>query len=174
MLLFAESIDHSIVEMVREKVYLLDGILYWLLFSSVTFLLVHSIGNLIEQVKKDNRIIEDQREELAAMNEELTQSNENLIELNNKMSLWNDSLEETVAKRTSEIERQNIQLKEYAYYNAHKLRGPFCRIKGLLNLSDITHDAREKLYIQSLFAKTLDEFEEVVQEIQGIVNESPN
>jgi light-regulated signal transduction histidine kinase (bacteriophytochrome) len=119
-------------------------------------------------------VIEDQKEELAAMNEELLQSNESLQGLNNKISGWNETLEETVTKRTQKIETQNNRLKEYAFYNAHKLRGPFCRIKGLIMLLEIVNDEHEKENIERLVEESVKELESVIQEIQEIVKEVPD
>ncbi len=173
LLFFAEGTSPAIIEMVTDGIYLLDGILYWLLFSLVTFSLVRAIDNLFDKVGKDQLIIEDQKEELAAVNEELVQSNESLHDLNKKISGWNENLEETVAKRTREIEEQNSKLKEYAFYNAHKLRAPFSRIKGLFMLRELVSDENEKQYIERLIDNSISELEFVIDEIQQIVNEIP-
>jgi signal transduction histidine kinase len=168
---FADSSTTGLTEFVSDTYYLLDSILYWLLFSLVTFSLVRAIDNLFDQVGRDQLIIEDQKEELAAMNEELVQSNESLQDLNNKISGWNENLEETVKRRTREIEEQNTKLKEYAFYNAHKLRGPFCRIKGLVMLRELVAEEGEKKYIESLIDQSIRELELVIDEIQEIVTE---
>ncbi|HEY6437323.1 MAG TPA: hypothetical protein VIY47_12095 [Ignavibacteriaceae bacterium] len=166
---FADSSTARLAEFVSDTYYLLDSILYWLLFSLVTFSLVRAIDNLFDQVGRDQLIIEDQKEELAAMNEELVQSNESLHDLNNKISGWNENLEETVARRTHEIEEQNEKLKGYAFYNAHKLRAPFCRIKGLVMLYEIVKDEDEKKHIEKLVDLSIRELELVIDEIQEIV-----
>lgn len=99
------------------------------------------------------------------------QSNESLIGLNNKISGWNESLEETVANRTREIEEQNRKLREYAFYNAHNLRAPFCRIKGLVLLKDHVTEEQEMQHVNLLIRKSILELEQVIDEIQTIVNE---
>jgi hypothetical protein len=171
--IFANSSTAVLTEFVSDKYYLLDSILYWLLFSLVTFSLVRAIDNLFDKVGRDQLIIEDQKEELAAMNEELIQRNESLHNLNNKISDWNENLEKTVANRTHEIESQNVKLKEYAFYNAHKLRAPFCRIKGLVMLHEIVKGTDEKKYIEKLVDDSIQELELVITEIQQIVEEAP-
>ena len=35
-----------------------------------------------------------------------------------------------------EVENKNVSLAEYAFINAHMLRGPLCRIIGLINLME--------------------------------------
>jgi signal transduction histidine kinase len=174
LLRFADTSTASLTEFVTDKYYLLDAVLYWLLFSIVVYFLVRAVDNLFDKVAKDQLVIEDQKEELAAMNEELLQSNESLQGLNNKISGWNETLEETVTKRTQKIETQNNRLKEYAFYNAHKLRGPFCRIKGLIMLLEIVNDEHEKENIERLVEESVKELESVIQEIQEIVKEVPD
>lgn len=173
LLFFAGPTSSEIVEMVSDGIYLLDCILYWLLFSLVTYFLVRAIDSLFDKVGEDQLIIADQKEELATINEELMQSNESLVGLNNKISLWNETLEETVARRTREIEEQNKKLRGYAFYNAHKLRAPFCRIKGLVLLKDYIIEEQEKQLVKSLIDKSILELELVIDEIQQIVNEEP-
>lgn len=174
LLRFADSSTENLTEFVTDNYYLLDSVLYWLLFSLMVYFLVRAVDSLFDQVGKDQLVIEDQKEELAAMNEELLQSNESLQGLNNKISGWNEALEETVTKRTQEIEAQNNRLKEYAFYNAHKLRGPFCRIKGLIMLLEIVNDEHEKENIERLVEESVKELESVIQEIQEIVKEAPD
>ncbi len=171
LLFFSENTSIEITELVRDRYFMLDAILYWLLFSLITYFLVRAIDNLFDKLAEDQHIIEEQKEELAAINEELVQSNDSLLELNTKISGWNDGLEETVTRRTLEIEAQNEKLKEYAFYNAHKLRAPFCRIKGLVALHELVTDETEKQYIEKLIDQSILELESVIDEIQEIVAE---
>jgi hypothetical protein len=159
--------------MVSDGIYLLDCILYWLLFSLVTYFLVRAIDALFDKVEEDQLIIADQKEELAAINEELMQSNESLVGLNNKISGWNEALEETVVVRTQEIGEQNRKLREYAFYNAHNLRAPFCRIKGLMLLKDLITEEQEGLHVKTLIDRSILELEQVIDEIQEIVKDDP-
>jgi tetratricopeptide (TPR) repeat protein len=49
----------------------------------------------------------------------------------------NASLENLVEKRTQTIQEQNVVLREYAYFNAHQIRGPLARILGLISVLDL-------------------------------------
>jgi signal transduction histidine kinase len=173
LLYFSGPTSTDIVAMVSDGIYLLDCILYWLLFSLVTYFLVRAIDALFDKVEEDQLIIADQKEELAAINEELMQSNESLVGLNSKISGWNEVLEETVVNRTREIEEQNRKLREYAFYNAHNLRAPFCRIKGLMLLNNLITDEQEGLHIKSLIDRSILELEQVIDEIQELVKDDP-
>jgi len=48
----------------------------------------------------------------------------------------NENLESMVDERALQIENKNKSLSEYAFINAHMLRGPLCRIIGLVNLME--------------------------------------
>lgn len=48
----------------------------------------------------------------------------------------NENLEKLVKERTTELERKNKALEEYAFVNAHKLRAPVASILGLVPILD--------------------------------------
>jgi tetratricopeptide (TPR) repeat protein len=85
------------------------------------------------QLEKLNREIYEKHEEILAQSEELTQANQ-------EISRINESLEAEVTHRTDKIERQNKMLIEYAYSNAHNVRGPLARILGLASLMSREED----------------------------------
>jgi hypothetical protein len=171
LVLFQFNTPQPILDMVQESMYLMDAILYWLLFSLVTFLLIYIIELLLEKVQQSQLTIEEQQKELLAVNEELRGTNENLVTLNDTIANWNESLEKTIVQRTREVEAQNLKLKDIAFFNAHKLRAPYCRIKGLLALLELITDEEEKTKIKNLLMISLNEFDSVVQEIQNIYTE---
>jgi signal transduction histidine kinase len=171
LVLFQFNTPQPILDMVQESMYLMDAILYWLLFSLVTFLLIYIIELLLEKVQQSQLTIEEQQKELLAVNEELRGTNENLVTLNDTIANWNESLEKTIVQRTREVEAQNLKLKDIAFFNAHKLRAPYCRIKGLLALLELIIDEEEKTKIKNLLMISLNEFDSVVQEIQNIYTE---
>jgi hypothetical protein len=152
LLVFSVEISAGLAELATDELFLVDAVMYWLLFSIVTFFLAKTIDSLFHQVEFAQHTIENQKKELAS---------------------WNETLEETVQIRTREIEIQNETLRGYAHYNAHHLRGPFCRIKGLLNLRSITTDPQELAHIERLLAESVQELETVLHEIQELVQAPP-
>jgi len=72
-----------------------------------------------------NKDIYDKHEEILSQSEELSEANEEIRRIN-------ESLEQEVLHRSERIRRQNETLIEYAYFNAHTVRGPLARILGLL------------------------------------------
>ncbi len=83
----------------------------------------------------------------------------------------NESLEAIVNERTKELEEKNQRLSDYAYINAHLLRGPLTRIQSLTLLLDF--DKNEKMsqeYLQILKEAT-DELDEVIFSINTTLRE---
>lgn len=145
---FQNDAGINLNEMVRSPYYTLDIVLYWLLFTMVSNFLVNSIDKLLDRLTLANRQIELQKEELTAINE---------------------TLEATVRLRTTRIEEQNKKLRDHAFYNAHILRGPFCRIKGLLLLQSLPGTTHDGPIISRYLASAVDELNAVISEIQKIV-----
>lgn len=63
--------DHDIPEMINYKYYFYDVILYWLLFNLVTFYVLNVIEAYIKKINDSKTLIENQKEELNAMNQNL-------------------------------------------------------------------------------------------------------
>jgi len=77
--------------------------------------------------------LREKTDEIEAQNDELVQSHENLNQIN-------QHLENLVEERTQKIRKQNELLLNYAYTNAHHLRGPVARVLGLIQLSRMKTD----------------------------------
>jgi signal transduction histidine kinase len=71
--------------------------------------------------------------------EEIQAQNEEIISQAEEIRVMNENLEKIVHDRTSELEKKNKALEEYAFINAHKLRSPVASILGLLNLMKKSH-----------------------------------
>jgi tetratricopeptide (TPR) repeat protein len=65
------------------------------------------------------------------VNQQLSELNKQVSERNEEISLINENLEREVQRRTEKIRAQNEKLIEFAFLNAHKVRGPLARILGL-------------------------------------------
>lgn len=84
----------------------------------------------------------------------------------------NLNLEEKVTQRTSELMLQNEKLINYAYFNAHELRGPFCRIKGLIYLKSLDNLSDDDLnQINKRLDHDIIELDRTIHKIQQLVNE---
>lgn len=141
----------KIVGLTEDRYFLLDAILYWLLFNLVAFYLLYKLENYIHQLKISNVFIEQQRTSLDELNK---------------------GLEATVLQRTADLEQQNVKLRDYAHYNAHLLRAPFCRIQGLIMLQGILKNTDEQDKVNELLNQSLLELHNRIEEIQRIVDET--
>jgi hypothetical protein len=151
ILIYASDGQHSLIQLLTNSYYLLDIILYWLLFNLVMFYVILVIEAYINKVDKSYTIVNFQKKELKK---------------------FNQSLEKKVALRTSELMLQNEKLRSYAYFNAHELKGPFCRIKGLLylkSLDKLTTD--DNVQINKRIDFDIIELEKTITKIQHLVNE---
>lgn len=158
-MIFAPSIltlldtDRDIpAEMLNDRYYFFDGILYWLLFNLVTFYILFIVDTTFRRLQSSNKMIEKQKEELKVLN---------------------DTLQHLVSSKTSELNSKNEKLRLHAFYNAHLLRGPFCRVSGLVDLLDKADPgSRDKKEVKELLDKSLEELDSRIEEIQRVVEDS--
>jgi hypothetical protein len=129
-----------------------------------------------ELLLQNEKLVETQKE-LSALNEriladqeELKRQNEELRYYQSKVSRVNEELETRVRHRTQELEDRNERLKEYAFINAHLLRAPLCRIKGLTYLVEKDRDGDEAKLLKLLKAANK-ELEEIIHKITSILSD---
>lgn len=101
-------------------------------------------------------------------NEFIRSQNDDLLRLSTELRSLNMNLEKRVLERTKELESQNARLSEYAYINAHLLRGPLCRIMGLLNLMDVQGNEPDR-EIVPLLRRSTQELDAVIQKITNLI-----
>ena len=101
--------------------------------------------------------------ELQAVKEVLSRQAKELQEANEETRSINDSLEFLVRERTLALEERNRQLADFAFLNAHKMRGPLARILGLIDVLRFT-DSREqeKEYLQHII-QSAEELDQVIK-----------
>lgn len=151
ILIYATQGINDVAELLTDPYYVLDSILYWLLFNLVMFYVILVIEEYISKVGESYTLAKNQKEDLSKLNL---------------------SLEEKVTERTSELMLQNEKLINYAFFNAHELRGPFCRIKGLLYLKSLDNLTTDDLnQINNRLNNDIIELEKTIHKIQQLVNE---
>jgi signal transduction histidine kinase len=74
--------------------------------------------------------------QLSKMAEKLHGQNQELATREEETRAINENLESIVETKRNELEKKNFALAEFAFINAHMLRGPLCRVIGLLNLME--------------------------------------
>lgn len=87
--------------------------------------------------KRDSALkLEKLNNEISAKHQEIVNQSEELARVNEEVRRINESLEQEVQHRSEKIRQQNEMLIEYAYFNAHNVRGPLARILGLAGLME--------------------------------------
>jgi signal transduction histidine kinase len=181
LLLFDRAADPH-VPLARSVIMLKVNYLTLWVFLNILMMYVLRINrSFYSEIKVQKEIIEkqqiqlrDSNDELALRNGELTEANRELTFLNHQVRTMNHELEDRVSERTHELVERNDKLTEYAFMNAHLLRSPVSRIKGLINLFGITKEADEKERVQSLLNQTAEELDQVIHTISDRLNKPPN
>jgi hypothetical protein len=84
---------------------------------------------------------------------------------------FNALLDRKIQERTAELVAKNKQLSEYAFINAHKVRGPLARILGLTNLVSGQHELGEVIKLNELVKKESESLDSIVRSITEAVEE---
>ncbi len=113
-----------------------------------------------DQVQRQNHTIRQQHDQLVAQHQEL--------------EVLSRSLEDKVVARTQRLRAQNVQLTEYAHFNSHILRAPVSRIRGLLNLLQMSSDPAEEKRIRALLGTCMLELDEAIRAINHKLDHQPN
>ncbi|MEO1098425.1 MAG: GAF domain-containing protein, partial [Bacteroidota bacterium] len=77
----------------------------------------------------------------------------------------NEILSKKIDTTTKEVVDKNHKLTNYAFYNAHKLRGPLARLLGLVNLVKSNYLKKNEMPM------VIDKLEEAASEMDEIVKE---
>ncbi len=179
--------QHSNSEMlleIKEKKYWLKQIIFPIIdiTGRVTkvMILAQDISQLIDQknrievlnigmsqkiaeIERQNALLIDQRGEIEKINVEIKKSNEEIKNIN-------ATLESRVSERTKNLEKKNMQLAEYAFINAHLLRGPLCSILGLVNLLEKHPESDDETVLFHMKKSTI-ELHEVVAKITKAIED---
>jgi len=141
---------------VGNEYYSLVGILYWLLSNTLIFYVINVLDGVIEKNEMQRAELEETNNELQAMND--------------KVDNVNKSLEEQVHNRTKELEEANKTLMNYSFYNAHLIKGPFCRIKGLVMLKE--KNAIDNAEYAERLNQSIEELQTAIGNMQDHLNEA--
>lgn len=90
-----------------------------------------------KRFEKYRRQVVLRNEELSNLKITLVNQNTQIEEQKREVEKLNNDLNNLIEQRTMQIEARNKMLAEYAFVNAHVLRGPLSRVLGLLNLMQL-------------------------------------
>jgi hypothetical protein len=95
-----------------------------------------------------------------------------LEEKQRQITELNDSLERRILERTAELNIRNKQLVDFAFINAHEIRGPICRLLGLRNLLAITSDPQEVIMLGEYMTASIEELDKITHRASLLLNEA--
>jgi GAF domain-containing protein len=113
-------------------------------------------------------------EQIQQQSLEIGFQNQILIQQKEWIDTINQSLEARIKERTQKLEWQNQQLAEYTFINAHHLRGPLCRIIGLVNLMEIPEYHHETSDFIAKIRVATEELDSVIRTINQRLEEGSN
>lgn len=145
-------------ENIRNQRQILFGILGALVLSLIALLLLFSKNRTIRSL---NNQLQERQDEILTQSEELKATNE-------EIETMNSNLESIVKERSQKVLRQNQKLTEYAYFNAHKVRGPLARILGLIGIMELDLKKESIPYSEMLKQAGYD-LDESIREINSIL-----
>ncbi len=140
------------------------------------------ISRIIDKLRKEKTRVEEENIRIIAQQNrrleelvtkrtrELDEKYELIRQQKEEITSINESLEEQVNQRTLRLSVQNDKLREYAYFNAHKVRGPLARILGMVQLFRNNYHDKEDIIIK--IEKSAMELDEVVKDINKRLSES--
>lgn len=131
---------------------------FWGNLSVFVFILEDRLCQWVRVV--DVSTARHREQELQAVKEVLSRQAGELQAANEEIRSINNSLEFMVQERTVTLEERNRQLADFAFLNAHKMRGPLARILGLVDVLKYTNSReQEKEYLGHIVqsAKELDQ-----------------
>jgi len=137
------------------------------------FITAYNLGYTTKsEYDKEYDLVQQMNFDLQELNEEISSQNEEIIQQREEILVINESLEELVEKRTQKIIEQNGRLLEYAFFNAHKVRGPLARILGLVKVTKLLKEKKEdKEQYFDLIEESAIELDNVVKEINIILSD---
>lgn len=108
----------------------------------------HLNTNLEVKVEERTIKINEINQELTAQRDQLFLQNETIEQNLNELNDVRKNLVHTVYQKTKALHRankelvaQNAQLEQYAFITAHNLKAPVARLKGLINIFELTNES---------------------------------
>ncbi|MCZ8215718.1 MAG: hypothetical protein O9262_05725, partial [Cyclobacteriaceae bacterium] len=142
------------------------------LYGVIAVLAVLSVAFLVYAIvvkRRDYKLLQIQNDEIAAQSEELRSLTDELAAQGEALQQSNIILEAKVNERTASLLAKNVQLTDYAFFNAHKLRSPIATLLGLKQLLQFAKSDEEREQIVEKIFITTERFDEMVKESQKIL-----
>jgi signal transduction histidine kinase len=122
------------------------------------------------ELQRANEELRSHEEAIRHHNRELNEARQIIERQNERILIRNESLEEEVTKRTTDVVKHNERLEEFAFIAAHYLRAPVARILGLGNILEATRRNPEETFnIVDKVISTTKELDSVVKDLMTVL-----
>jgi tetratricopeptide (TPR) repeat protein len=111
------------------------------------------------------RIKRKSEQKLLALNSEIEHKAGELQEANAEILTINDNLEKLIEQRTEVIRDQNSKLREFAFMNSHKLRGPVASILGIVYLLKDSRNDHMRLELMQHLSSCITDLVRVIHDV---------
>lgn len=141
-----------------ESLYEVKGHQFWVMSTYAP--IQNRLGKVSKILSVAHEITETKKREA-----EISEVNEKLSKALDEIKKMNNLLEERVHERTIALEEKNKYLAEYAFINSHLLRGPLCRLLGLIQLLNYTDVSKADAELLRYLRMAGEEIDSVVERI---------
>jgi PAS domain S-box-containing protein len=141
-----------------ESLYEVKGHQFWVMSTYAP--IQNRLGKVSRIMSVAHEITETKKREA-----EISEVNEKLNKALDEIKKMNSQLEERVQERTIALEEKNKYLAEYAFINSHLLRGPLCRLLGLIQLLSYTDISEADSELLRYLRMAGEEIDNVVEKI---------
>jgi signal transduction histidine kinase len=114
--------------------------------------------------------VEMANEELSNASETLDAQTRQLHEQQVELNAIRNNLEDIVSVKTREVLKKSDVLKEYAFVNAHHVRGPLARILGLIHLIELEEGSHPQSGTLDKIKQEAEKMDAIIQRINEITS----
>jgi signal transduction histidine kinase/Tfp pilus assembly protein PilF len=158
--------DVQIENITQQAYFLIAAVVLTVFFSFFIYRLyktqmqlTHDLSKKNEEVSIQREEIRTQKDELALSHAELEKAQEVIQHKNKELQSINSQLQNTVMKRTEQLELANKQLRHvnleldnFIYRSSHDIRGPLVRLLGVCHVALLdVKDEQAKNYFSMLY-----------------------
>ncbi|MGC4022302.1 MAG: tetratricopeptide repeat protein [Cyclobacteriaceae bacterium] len=152
-----ESKNNTIIKK-QQVINIVYGVVL-IIIVGITFALYRNV-----RLKQSHNI------ELAMKQEKILKQTDELKLKNAEIERVNSNLEVLVDERTNIIREQHQRLIDYAYFNAHQIRGPLARILGLISVINLEYQGSYGPYIKML-DQAGNDLDSAIKKVNDLLNE---
>jgi signal transduction histidine kinase len=141
----------------------MDFLVMTLILVAITLYLKNSFFSFRDSAEQNNiRLLES--------SQTLTHQNQKLLEQQAQLNAIRSNLEEITLSKISEVHRKAETLKEYAFINAHHVRGPLARVLGLISLIELENQNQQKSDTLNSIKKEALEMDNIISKITDVIS----